>query len=350
VSSMTRIVLAGALLASMPVLAQPRSPLERLLDAEVSRIPARVGLYVKHLGTGEQASIRADEIFSSQSTRKIPIMIMAFEAAERGTLTLDDRIQIARSDFRNGTGVFQYHDPGMSVTVRDLITEMIITSDNTATGMVIAKLGGRDRVNQWLADHQYVTRTTWGSVEATRTMFAQLGPAFANLTDEEVTALEYFRTRSPLFGRYADLFTGSRKTLVDQVEKNAAALTDAIRKRRDDDEGYWTGRTSPREIGLFLESIERGTAVSPSSSLAMKNALLRQQLGARRIPHFLTVPVAHKTGDGGTVANDVAIVYARSGPIVISVFTMGIRGPYADTEDRIGRLARTIVDYFDGVH
>ena len=80
----------------------------------------------------------------------------------------------------------------------------------------------------------------------------------------------------------------------------------------------------------------------------MKNILLRQQLGARRIPHFLTIPVAHKTGDGTNVANDVGVVYARSGPIVISFFAMAVKGPYAETEDHIGRIARMIVDYFDG--
>ena len=76
----------------------------------------------------------------------------------------------------------------------------------------------------------------------------------------------------------------------------------------------------------------------------------RQQAGARRLPHFLDVPVAHKTGDSGVIANDVGIVYARSGPIVIAFFTNGITGPYAETEDRIGRVARLIVDYFDGSH
>ena len=234
-------------------------------------------------------------------------MILAFQSADQGTLNLDERVQIQRSDFRNGTGVLQYHEPGMSLTVHDLITEMIITSDNTATGMVIAKLGGRDRVNQWLSDNKYVTRTTWGVVEGTRKMFSLLGPPFVNLTDEEVTALEYLRTNNPLFDRYTDLFVGSRKALVDGVVKNASTLAGSVRNRRDEDEDYWTGRTSPREIGTFLESIERGTAVSAKRSLEMKNILLRQQLGARRIPHFLTVPVAHKTGDGANVANDVGV-------------------------------------------
>ena len=337
-------VLAGV----VPVISQSKDDLEKLLLAEVARMPARVGVYVKSLNTGEEVAIRSDEIFSSQSTRKIPIMILAFQSAEEGTLNLSERVEIRRSDFRTGTGVLQYHDPGTSVTVRDLITEMIITSDNTATGMVIGKLGGRDRVNQWLSNNRYVTRTTWGTIEGSRRMFESLGRPFLNLTDEEITGLEYLRSNNPVFDRYSDLFTGARKSLVDGVAQNAAKLRESVQGRRSDDENYWTGRTSPREIGKFLESIERGTAVSAKRSTEMKNILLRQQLGARRIPHYLTVPVAHKTGDGSDVANDVGIVYARSGPIVISFFTMGITGPYAETEDQIGRISRMIVDYFDG--
>src|SRR6516162_20338 len=213
-----RFVLVFLLLVANPVLPQQQNSLERLLEAEVARIPARVGLYVKHLRTGEQVAIQADEVFSSQSTRKIPIMIMAFQSADRGTLNMDERVQIQRSDFRNGTGVLQYHEPGMSLTVRDLITEMIITSDNTATGMVIAKLGGRDRINEWLTDNKYVTRTTSGTVVGVRKMFSMLGESFANLTDEEVTALDYLRTNNPLLDRYAELFAGPLKVSADAVK------------------------------------------------------------------------------------------------------------------------------------
>ena len=77
--------------------------------------------------------------------------------------------------------------------------------------------------------------------------------------------------------------------------------------------------------------------------------LRAQQSGARRLPHFLNVSVAHKTGDFPPVlANDVGIVFARSGPIVIAFFANAIQGPYADAEDRIGRVAQLIVQYFDG--
>ena len=230
------MIVVVMLLCSIPALPQQETALARLLQAEVTRMPAKVGLYVKHLGSGEVVSIHGDEIFNSQSTRKIPIMILAFQSADQGKLNLDERVEIRRSDFRGGTGVLQYHDPGMSMTVRDLITEMIITSDNTATGIVIAKLGGRDRVNQWLADNKYVTRTTWGTVEGTRKMFSMLGGPFVNLTDEEVTALEFLRTNNPLFDRYADLFAGPQKTLVDAIISNSPKLAMSVRNRRPEDE------------------------------------------------------------------------------------------------------------------
>jgi hypothetical protein len=49
------------------------------------------------------------------------------------------------------------------------------------------------------------------------------------------------------------------------------------------------------------------------------------------------------------LANDVGVIYARSGPIVIAFLTNAIREPYAELEDRMGRTTRAVVDYFDGV-
>ena len=98
----------------------------------------------------------------------------------------------------------------------------------------------------------------------------------------------------------------------------------------------------------MLEAIERGAIASAASCAAMKATLRRQQAGQRRLPHFLDVPIGHKTGDSAVIANDVGLIYSRSGPIVVAFFANGITGPYAETEDRIGRVARLIVDYFDG--
>ena len=98
----------------------------------------------------------------------------------------------------------------------------------------------------------------------------------------------------------------------------------------------------------MLEAIEKKTIASAASCDAMLRMMRAQQAGARRLNHFITVPVAHKTGDFPPVlANDVGIIYARSGPIVVSFLGNAITGNYGEAEDRIGRFAQQLVEYFD---
>jgi beta-lactamase family protein len=82
----------------------------------------------------------------------------------------------------------------------------------------------------------------------------------------------------------------------------------------------------------------------------MKRILIEQRKGRLRIPHYLPWPeytVAYKTGDRPPViANDVGIIYAPSGPVVLSFFSAANTAPYPEYEDRSGRLARAVVDYF----
>jgi hypothetical protein len=74
-----------------------------------------------------------------------------------------------------------------------------------------------------------------------------------------------------------------------------------------------------------------------------------QQSGTRRLPHYLNVPVAHKTGVfTPELANYVGVIISRSGPIVVAFFGNEIVGPYGEAEDREGHIARLIVEYFDG--
>jgi hypothetical protein len=182
-----------------------------------------------------------------------------------------------------------------------------------------------------------------------RDLLAMLDPALASLTAEETSGLMYASDRNPLFARYDGLFTGPRAKWIDLVREpaNRQRLARERNERTSTDRKFWLGSMTPRDTTRLLESIERGTAASKKSCEAMLLALRRQQLGARRLPHFIDVPVAHKTGDGGTIANDAGMVYARSGPIVVSFFANGVKGSYAEAEDRIGRLGERLVRYFD---
>lgn len=118
------------------------SGLQRLLKAEVSRFPGKAGVWVKHLTLGEEAGVRADEAFNSASVIKIPVLVFAFRMADKAELSLAQRITIGAADVRSGSGIFRYFDAGLQPTLRDVLLQMVATSDNTATDLAIGKVGG----------------------------------------------------------------------------------------------------------------------------------------------------------------------------------------------------------------
>ena len=295
-------------LAALPAAAQP-SPLQVFLARTVAEFPGHAGIWVKHLTTGESAGIQDTELLNSASVIKIPVLVLAFQMADRGELKLDERITITKEDFRGGSGIFRYHDTGLQPTFRDVLLQMVITSDNTATDLSIAKVGGVARVNAWLRDKGYAPST--GS-----------GPG---------GGMRLVQTTGELFAKY-----------------NALTPTDDRNGKTNSDRAYWLGEISARATGQMLEAIEKKTMASPASCDAMLRMLRAQQAGQRRLNHYLSVPVAHKTGDFPPVlANDVGIIYARSGPIVVSFLGNVITGNYGEAEDRIGRFAQRLVEYFD---
>jgi beta-lactamase class A len=291
---LTLTVLAG-------LFVQQPTPLHNLLTRTAADFPGKAGIWVKHLTTGETAGIRDSEVFNSASVIKLPVLVIAFQMSENGTLNLDERVTIRKEDFRGGSGIFRYHDPGLQPTWRDVLLQMVITSDNTATDLAIAKVGGVARVNAWLKDN-----------------------GFAD-------GLKLVGTTGELFAKYAALGPND--------DRNA---------KTNSDRSYWLGEITPRSIGVLIEGIEKRTIASSDSCAEMLRMMRAQQAGSRRLPHFLTVNVAHKTGDFPPVlANDVGVIYARSGPIVVSFLGNAITGNYGEAEDHIGRFAQQLLELLD---
>ena len=306
--------IAILLVTALPAFGQGAAPqpsaLQRLLDAEATRFPGKLGIWVKHLTTGEEAGVRADESFNSASVIKIPVLVLAMQMADKGQLSLAERVTITAADVRGGTGVFRLFEPGLQPTLRDVLMQMIVTSDNTATDLAIAKVGGVDRVNGWL-----------------------LANGFGG-------ALRLNMTTADLFAKYAALQQGALRN-----------------EKTNSDRAYWLGEMMPRATGRLLEEIQRcadgSDRATPLGARATCTEMIRllraQQAGARRLPHFINVPIAHKTGDFPPVlANDVGILFTRSGPVVVALFANAIEGSFGEAEDHEGRIAQLIVNYFDG--
>jgi beta-lactamase class A len=88
-----------------------------------------------------QIYINAEEQVPSASLIKIPIMIEAFRQARAGRLDLQRRYRVPSTKRVGGTGIVQYMSQETTWSLRDLISLMIIVSDNTATNFIIDILG-----------------------------------------------------------------------------------------------------------------------------------------------------------------------------------------------------------------
>src|SRR5687767_8212835 len=75
--------------------------------------PLGVGIYVKHLATGEEAAVRPDVVFEAQSVIKLALAIRSYQLADDGRLDLGERVPVTRSDCAVGTGVLQYFQEGL---------------------------------------------------------------------------------------------------------------------------------------------------------------------------------------------------------------------------------------------
>ena len=281
-------------------LQQPQQllPLERV-KANIERITrsvnAKWGIYLKCVETGEEIAINADETMDTMSVIKIPLMAEVFRQIEAGKFALTDKITVKESDKRPGTGVIRSLDAGVNLTVKDLITLMIIVSDNTATDMLFEKVGGVEPVNKLMQSYGLNTIKATGPSEA------------------------WF--------------------------KALRAEPDVWKFHTEGKTPY--GLSSPRDMGKLLEKIQKGEAVSKQASEQMLQ-IMRGQVYSSRLPKYVTgFRVPHKTGDFMPfIGNDVGILESPNRHIVISVFTAHHNGVGPNLEDAIGRIAEQVANYF----
>ncbi|MBN1232640.1 MAG: serine hydrolase [Candidatus Coatesbacteria bacterium] len=137
------IFLSGILYASEDIV------LKNILKKEVSGYQGIVGIYYKNLKTRSTVEINANTQFPAASIIKIPVMIAAFEKINKGQVQRDKKVTITKKDVIGGSGILykqRNHAVGQERTILDLITLMIILSDNMATNKIV-RIISRNYVN-----------------------------------------------------------------------------------------------------------------------------------------------------------------------------------------------------------
>ncbi len=119
------------------------------LNAICDAQPFVTSWHVKDLASGQQAERDGDAVLPSASTRKTSILMHALSRVSAGALRLDETCTIeARLQEGVDSGTYQYMTPGCVIPLRDALVNMIITTDNVCTQLVLERLD-RDALNAW---------------------------------------------------------------------------------------------------------------------------------------------------------------------------------------------------------
>ncbi len=117
------------------------SQLKRDLSAEIRRFDGQAGVVVEDLSTGWRLVHQPDRRFPAASVIKVPMMTACFEAAREGRLDLAAPIVVRPADKVSGSGVLKALPGRTTVKTSKLVEWMITQSDNTATNVLMSRLG-----------------------------------------------------------------------------------------------------------------------------------------------------------------------------------------------------------------
>ena len=115
--------------------------LKTSIEQEIRRFHGESAVWVEDLDTGWTTGYHQGKVFPAASVVKIPILAACYEAAARGQLRLDEPVTLRGADKVYGSGVLKAEPGGSVHTVDQLIELMITRSDNTATNLLIQKMG-----------------------------------------------------------------------------------------------------------------------------------------------------------------------------------------------------------------
>lgn len=123
---------------------------KKIIDI-LSKCKGKVGFYYKDLNTQIEIKYNEDTQFMAASIIKLPILVEALRRLEYGEISNSEKITITKDVKVPSCGALTYMHDGIEVTIRDLCNLMIILSDNTATNVLMDRLGF-DSINKTIKD------------------------------------------------------------------------------------------------------------------------------------------------------------------------------------------------------
>jgi beta-lactamase class A len=116
------------------------------LESSISDVDRKLdgvlGIAIEDLGSGQKYLLHEDQVFPQASSIKITVLAELYHQAQQGKLKLSDLYTVESSDLVPDSDIMSGLTPGVTkVTLRDLATMMVAVSDNSATNVLIDRLG-----------------------------------------------------------------------------------------------------------------------------------------------------------------------------------------------------------------
>lgn len=147
--------------------------------------------------SGKYVDINGDKVYSAASIIKVPVLIQLFKSIEANQLTVYDEMDLTPYYKADGSGTIKNTMSGTRYTIDQLAKVMIQKSDNSATNMLMSRIGGMPDVNEgireWGLKHTYINNwlpdlagTNHTTAKDMATMLYNLdNPGFLNINSRE---------------------------------------------------------------------------------------------------------------------------------------------------------------------
>src|SRR5262245_49759062 len=253
-----------ALVAAFVGAAEPEPTLATRLQPLVEAHHGKVTIAVKHLDGGDEYYLGADEPMPTASLIKFMVMLEVYQQMLEGKVKLSDMVVLRKEDMVQGSGILTYHfSDGATFSLRDAVRLMIVFSDNTATNLVLDKIG----------------------IASTGERMAEWGCPNSKIN--------------------AKVFKGGTTSIDPERTKK-----------------FGLGSTTAREAVQLLEKMHQAKIANPDACKEMIGHLKKCE-DKTKIKRFLPekIEVAHKTGSVSDAKTDAGIMYLPGGPVAICVLT-----------------------------
>jgi len=165
------------------------------LNAQYPQI--KPAIYVWSFETGKYTAIDANKVYPAASIIKVPVLAQLFKSIESNQVSLYDTMNLTEYYRSPGSGEMQFSRAGNRYSIDDLAKVMIRDSDNTATNMLMSKVGSMDDVNTgirswglknthvqtWLPDLTGTNTTT--AADMAKILYNLENPSFLNINSRE---------------------------------------------------------------------------------------------------------------------------------------------------------------------